>query len=249
MSQITITLLILALSMVFFVWNFLPAAIVAIGASLALYFAGILTMRELFSGFGDPVVVLIGSLLAIGAGLEKTGVGTWAGQLLIRHAGSSYTRLIIAIMIFAAVFSGVIGMNGAVAAMIPITAIIAIRTGIAPSRLMIPLAFGCLTGSKLTLLGTPVNVIAATQADEAGLGHIGFFEWSVLGIPLLTGTIIITILFGRSLLPERRGKSIPADLSVHAQTLVEQYRLDDGLHHFRVRATSPYVGKPRADLD
>ena len=58
MSQITITLLILALSMVFFVWNFLPTAIVTIGASLALYFAGILTMRELFNGFCDPVVVL-----------------------------------------------------------------------------------------------------------------------------------------------------------------------------------------------
>jgi|SRR5579871_275229 len=248
MSQITITLLILALSMVFFVWNFLPAAIVAIGASLALYFAGILTMRELFSGFGDPVVVLIGSLLAIGAGLEKTGVGTWAGQLLIRHAGSSYTRLIIAIMIFAAVFSGVIGMNGAVAAMIPITAIIAIRTGIAPSKLMIPLAFACLTGSKLTLLGTPVNVIAATEVGEAGLGSIRFFEWSVVGLPLVAGTIAIVLLFGRALLPERRSQTIPADFSAHASTLVEQYKIEGGLHQFRVRSTSPFVGEPRSSI-
>jgi di/tricarboxylate transporter len=152
-------------------------------------------------------------------------------------------------MIVAAIFSGLIGMNGAVAAMLPVIVVVAVRTGVAPSRLMIPLAFACLTGSKLTLLGTPVNVIAATQADEAGVGHIGFLEWSVLGIPLLAGTIVIVLFFGRWLLPERRSLSIPADFSAHAQTLIEQYRLEDGLHHFRVRSTSPYVGKSRTDVD
>ena len=58
-------------------------------------------------------------------------------------------------MIVAAVFSALIGMNGAVAAMLSVIVVVAVRTGMAPSRLMIPLAFACLTGSKLTLLGTP----------------------------------------------------------------------------------------------
>ena len=249
MTQIVITLLIILAAMVLFVWNRVPAAVVAVGAALALFFAGVLTMQEALGGFGDPVVVLIAALLAIATGLEIAGVGAWAGQLLIRHTGANETWRIVAIMIVAAVFSGLIGMNGAVAAMLPIVVVVAVRTKVAPSLLMIPLAFACLTGSKLTLLGTPVNVIAATQADETGVGHIGFFEWAVLGIPLLAGTIVITILFGRWLLPERRGQSIPADFSAHAHTLVEQYRLEDGLHHFRVRQTSPYVGKSRTELD
>lgn len=248
-TQIAITLSVIAAAMVLFVWNRIPAAVVAVCASLALYFTGVLTMKETLGGFGDPVVVLIAALLAIAAGLEIAGVGAWAGQLLIRHTGTNNTRRIVAIMIVAAVFSALIGMNGAVAAMLPVAVVVAVRTGVAPSRLMIPLAFACLTGSKLTLLGTPVNVIAATQAEEAGVGHIGFFEWAILGVPLLAGTIVITVLLGRALLPERRGQSIPADLSAHAQTLVEQYRLDDGLHYFRVRQTSPYIGKPRSDID
>src|SRR5215813_8804565 len=249
MIQIVITLSVICAAMVMFAWNRVPAAVVAVGASLALYFTGVLTMQETLGGFGDPVVILIAALLAIATGLEIAGVGAWAGQLLIRHTGDNETWRIVAIMIVAAVFSGLIGMNGAVAAMLPIVVVVAVRTKVAPSLLMIPLAFACLTGSKLTLLGTPVNVIAATQADETGVGHIGFFEWSVLGIPLLAGTIVITVLLGRWLLPERRGASIPADFSAHAHTLVEQYRLDDGLHHFRVRQTSPYVGKSRTDLD
>jgi di/tricarboxylate transporter len=249
LTHIILTLAIIAAAMVFFVWNPVPAAVVAVCTALALYFTGILTMHETLAGFGDPVVILIAALLGIGAGLEVAGVGAWAGQLLIRYTGSNETWRIVAIMVVAAVFSGLIGMNGAVAAMLPVVVVVAVRTGVSPSRLMIPLAFACLTGSKLTLLGTPVNVIAATQADEAGVGHIGFFEWSVLGIPLLAGTIAITVLFGRRLLPERRSRSLPVDFSAHAQTLVEQYKLDDGLHQFRVRPSSPYIGKSRADVD
>jgi di/tricarboxylate transporter len=247
-SQIVITLAIIIVAMGFFIWNRIPAAVVALGASLAFYFTGVLTMPQVVAGFGDPVVVLIAGLLTIAVGLEMAGVGAWAGQLLIRRTGGSDTRRIVLIMVLGAVFSGLIGMNGAVAAMLPVTAVIAIRTKVPPSKLMIPLAFGCLTGSKLTLLGTPVNVIAASQAEEAGLGHIGFFEWSVLGLPLLAGTIVITVLLGRFLLPERRGNSIPADLSAHAYTLIEQYRLDDGLYHLRVRASSPLVGAARSSV-
>jgi di/tricarboxylate transporter len=249
MIPIIITLSIILAAMVLFAWNRLPAAVVAVCTSLALYFTGVLTMHETLAGFGDPVVILIAGLLAIGSGLEIAGVGAWAGQLLIRHTGSNETRRMVAIMIAAAVFSGLIGMNGAVAAMLPVIVVVAVRTGIAPSKIMIPLAFACLTGSKLTLLGTPVNVIAATQADETGVGHIGFFEWAVLGVPLLVGTIVITVLFGRLLLPDRRSQAIPADFSAHANTLVEQYRLEDGLHYFRVRPTSPYIGKSRAEVD
>jgi len=249
MAQIVTTLAIILAAMVLFAWNRFPAALVAAGASLALYFTGILTMPETVGGFGDPVVVLIAALLAIALGLEATGVSAWAGQLLIRQTGTNDTWRTVAIMLVAALFSGLVGMNGAVAAMLPVIVAVAVRTAIVPSRLMIPLAFACLTGSKLTLLGTPVNVIAATQAEEAGVGHFGFFEWAVVGVPLVAGTIGITVLFGRYLLPERHSLSIPADFSGHAHTLIEQYQLEDGLHYFRVRQTSPCIGKSRADID
>jgi di/tricarboxylate transporter len=79
--QIIMTLSIIATATVFFAWNRVPAAAVAVCTSLALYFTGILTMQETLAGFGDPVVILIAALLAIAAGLEIAGVGAWAGQL------------------------------------------------------------------------------------------------------------------------------------------------------------------------
>jgi di/tricarboxylate transporter len=99
------------------------------------------------------------------------------------------------------------------------------------------------------LLGTPVNVIVSNAAEGVGLGPIRFFEWSVVGAPLLAETAAIILVFGRFLLPERRSQSISADVSAHASTLVEQYRIVDGLHRLRVRSTSPYVGQPQTAVD
>ncbi|WP_036967550.1 SLC13 family permease [Promicromonospora kroppenstedtii] len=241
-ADIAITLGVILAAMALFVWNRIPAAVVAVLASLALFVTGVISAPEMLGGFGDPVVIFIAALLGIAVALENAGVGAWASQLLMRRAGSSDTTRLIAIMVVAAVFSGLIGMNGAVAAMLPVVVIVAVRTRTAPSLLMIPLAFACLTGAKLTLLGTPVNVIAATQAEEAGAGEIGFFEWSLVGLPQLVGTIAIVVLLGRRLLPERQSQAIPADFSAHAQTLVEEFRLREGLHRLRVRDSSPLLG-------
>lgn len=244
--DIAVTLGVILLAMVLFVWNRVPATVVAVAASITLLLTGVIDAQEMLGGFGDPVVILIAALLGIAVALEHAGVGAWAGQLLLRRTGSNAAFRLVALMVVAAVFSGLIGMNGASAAMLPIVVVVAVRTGLAPSKLMVPLAFACLTGSKLTLLGTPVNVIAASQAEESGAGSIGFFQWSVLGLPLLAGTIVIIVLLGDRLLPERRSLSIPADFSAHAETLVEHYRLDQGLHRLRVRRSSGLVGRPAA---
>ncbi|PXW28414.1 TrkA-C domain-containing protein [Paraburkholderia caballeronis] len=249
MNPMVTTLLILVATMALFIWNRWPAAVVAVMSLLALYLTGVLTMHEALGGFGDPLIVFIAALLGIGIGLETTGVGTWAGQWLIHHAGKSRLRLIASLLILSAVTTALIGMNGAVVAMLPIAVIVCVQTRIMPSQLMMPVSIACLTGAKLTLLGSPVNVIAASAADAAGGAPIRFFEWSIVGLPLLAGSLVIILLFGPRLLPKRNSGSLPADFSRHAHTLVEQYRIADGVHRLRVRASSPLIGKLPGDID
>jgi Na+/H+ antiporter NhaD/arsenite permease-like protein len=67
-------------------------------------------------------------------------------------------------------------MNGAVVTMVPIAVVIAAHTDIAPSQLMMQVSIACLTGAKLTLLGSPVNVIVSNAGELAGAGAIRFFE-------------------------------------------------------------------------
>jgi di/tricarboxylate transporter len=248
-SQSTICFIILAAVVALFVWNRIPIGIVAIGAALALWATGILTLNQALAGFGDPVVLFIASLFVVSEALDATGVTTWAGQQLIARVGNSQTRLLVLTMLLAAALSAVISPNGAVAALVPMAVVLAIRLGRSPSLLLLPLAFGAHAGSLLVLTGTPINVIVSDAAADAGLGGFGFFEFALVGIPLLVGTLAIVVLFGARLLPHRTSKSIPANFSDYARTMVKHYRLPDGLVHLRVEQGSPLIGRPRDELN
>jgi di/tricarboxylate transporter len=90
-----------------------------------------------------------------------------------------------------------------------------------------PLAFGAHAGSLVALTGSPVNVIVSEYADDAGVGRFGFFEFALVGIPLLAGTIAIVVVFGERLLPIRKPRAMKRDFGDFARTLVDQYALDD----------------------
>jgi di/tricarboxylate transporter len=249
LSGTATTFAILAGVVVLFVSNRVPVVLVAIGTALALYFTGVLNLDQSLRGFGDPAVIFIASLFVVSAGLDATGVTAWAGQGLIARAGQSRVRLLVLTMVLVALLTALISINGAVAALLPVVIVMAIRVGRSPSQLLMPLVFAAHSGSLLALTGTPVNVLVAEAAADAGLAPFGFFSFAIVGVPLLLGTIAIVVLFGQRLLPERSGRTIPSDLSKHARTLVEQYRLDDGMFQLRVRSRSPYVGSPPAVVD
>jgi len=249
LTDIWIVFAIVAAIVVLFIWDRLPVIVVCVGAALALWASGILTVQEALAGFGDPAVVFIAALFVVSAGLELSGVTAWAGQLLIRHAGTSRTRLIVMMMAFVGVLSALISVNGAVAALLPVVVVIAIRLGRTPSQLLMPLVFGAHAGSQLMLTGSPVNVLVAEASKEAGGGGFGYFEFGLVGVPLSIGSVAIAVLFGQKLLPKRMTRSLPPDLSRHACTLFEQYYLSSDVHQLRVRAGSRVIGQPRATID
>jgi di/tricarboxylate transporter len=247
LSPIAYTGAIIAIAVVLFVSNRVHVVIVSMMVALALWATGVVTIGQALGGFGDPAVIFIASLFIVSTGLEVTGVTAWAGQLLIREAGESRTRLLMLTMSLVALLTALISVNGAVAALLPVVVVIAIRLKLNSSQLLMPMVFSAHAGSKLALTGSPVNVLVSDAASDAGFGEFGFFEFAFVGAPLLGGTMAIIILVGKQLLPERNGETMPADFSRHARTLVEQYGLVSGVYMMRVRANSPFVGvKPQA---
>ncbi len=249
LSPSTTCFIILALAVALFVWNRLPIGIVAIAVALSLYLTGLLNLNQALAGFGDPVVIFIATLFIVSEGLDATGVTTWAGQQLIARVGDSQTRLVVLSMLLAAGLSALVGPNGAVAALMPMLVILAVRLGRSPSLLLMPLAFAAHAGSLLLLIGTPISVLITETATNAGEPGFGFFEFALVGVPLVLGTVVITVLFGQHLLPRRTPKSIPPDLSNYARTMRKYYELPQGLVRLRVEQGSPLVGTPRAGLD
>lgn len=250
MSDITITFLVLAAVVVVFIWDRIPVAIVALGAALSLWATGILTLGQALAGFGDPTVMFIAALFVVAEALDVGGVTAWAGQQLLAGAGEGRTRVMIYMLLLVALVTALITVNASVAALLPVVVVMAIRLRWPPSQLLMPLAFGAHAGSLLALTGTPVNVIIADAAVDAGLEPIGFLEFGLVGVPLVIGTIAIIVLFGERLLPNRIAKSLSQDFSSHASTLAAQYGLKHapGTLLTRTSGVAEVVIPPRSGL-
>ena len=70
----------------------------------------------------------------------------WVGQQLVARVGESRTRLIVLMMLLVAVLTALISVNGAVAALLPVAVVMAVRLRRSPSQLLLPLAFGAHAG-------------------------------------------------------------------------------------------------------
>jgi len=249
MSDAAIVYLVLAAVVALFIWNKLPVEVVAVGAALTLAATGVLDLDQALAGFGDTTVLFIAALFVVSEGIDSTGVTTWAGQQLIDRAGASRTRLIMLMMLLVALLTAVISVNGAVAALLPMVVVIALRVGRTPSSLLMPLAFGAHAGSLLALTGTPVHILVSDAAIEAGEAGFSYFEFGLVGVPVVIGAIAIVVLFGARLLPERVAESIPPNLSDHARTLIDQYSLGEWVARLEVGDGSPLVGEKSASID
>ena len=249
MDHATISLLVLAAVIVLFIWNRLPVGVVAILASLSLYATGVLPVDQALSGFGDLVVVFIASLFVVSEGIDSAGVTTWAGQWLLSIIGDRPKIALIAVMAMAATMTALITLNGAAAALIPVVVVIAMRLGMAPGRMLLPMAFAGSAGSLLILTGSPVNVLIADAAAHAGTSGFSFFSFTIVGVPLVVATIALAAFLAPRLLPVRVSASQPPDLSGYGATIAEHYELVDGFFRLRIREHSPLVGTPHDALD
>lgn len=248
MSEAALSLVIVGIAVALFIWNRLPVEVVAIGIALLLYFTGLVDARTLFSGFGDAVIVFIASLFVVSEGLGASGVTAWVSEALTRLAGRAYPRVLATVMTLGAAISAVITVNGAAAALVPVTVAVSRRARIPPSKVLIPLAFGCSAGALLTLGGSPVNVLIFEASRDSGESGFGYFEYALVGVPLVLVTIAVAVLVGRRLLPDRTSTTLPTDFSDYLPRLVEHWGLDRRLFRLTVAAGSAAVGVPARDL-
>jgi di/tricarboxylate transporter len=245
LSDSALILVIIGATVALFVWGRFPVMLVALATTMSLYLAGLVSVDQAFAGFGDPLIIFIAGLFVVAAGLEKTGVTAWVGQALARAVGGSPVRLSVFTVVIVAFLAPLISTSGAVAALVPVVMLLALKLGESPSRFLMPLAFAAGAGSKLALTGTAKNVLVSDASYDAGYGGFAFFEFALVGIPLLVGTVLIVALLGRRLLPIRTPASLPADFGRHAAMLVEQYGIDRSGRRFRVDAGSTLVGLDR----
>jgi di/tricarboxylate transporter len=232
-SENILVLVILGVAVVLFVSERLRVDLISMLVLISLSLTGLVTIDEAFSGFASPAVITVWAVYIVSGALFRTGVADILANFVLRLAGRNYLRLLFIIMITVGLMSSVMNNIGAVAILLPAVVSVSRKVNIAPSKLLIPMAFTSLLGGKMTLIGTPPNILASSIMESyGGMEPFGFFDFTPMGAIVLATGIIYFLLIGHRLLPDR----------TPGGQLSESYHIRDYLSEVRIGEKSSLVG-------
>lgn len=240
-------LIILTITIALFIWGKYSPDVVALLSMISLFAFGILDSKEALSGFSNPTVIMIAALFIIGEGLSQTGWTAQAGQKFVQWAGNSFPKLLMILTLGSGVLSGFVSNTGTVATLLPVTISSAWKMGTLPSKVLMPVAFGSNTGGLLTLTGTPPNIIVSNALEESGYEGFSFFEFGLIGLPLLIIALVYFRYVGYRLLPKNQTNNKPVDIDSTLHNWIESYKIEDDYYRLRIRSLSPLIGTTFSD--
>lgn len=204
--------------------------VVGLAAALVLGALGVLTADEVFAGFSRPSVVTIMAVFVLADGLRRTGVTERLASVVLRFGRRSEARLVATLMIASAGLSLFMNNIAAASVLLPIVPAAARRTGVRPSRLLMPLAFGTTLGGMATLL-TTTNIVMSGALRDRGLGAFGLLDFAAPGGLLALVGIGYMVLVGRRRLPAH---DAAGDDEAGARALLDLYGIPERLLRLRV---------------
>jgi di/tricarboxylate transporter len=207
-------------------------------ALCAAALTGVVPPAQVFEGFGNPVIIIIASVLVLSRAIAVSGVVEASVRRLLRRLRT--TALQVGALTAAVTFLSAVMKNvGTLGIFIPIAIQTAERSGRPPSRYLMPLAFGSLVGGTMTQIGTSPNLLISVVRQQAVGRPYHLFDYAAVGLPLS----VLTVLFlsvGWRLIPDgRKGTALP-----ERRFAIEGYTTEALLPE-----SSPYAGKTVADLE
>lgn len=228
---------------ILFVGGWLRVDLVGLLVLSALALTGLVSARDALAGFSSPAVVTVWAMFILSAGLTRTGMAHRLGEPLQRFAKGSEALLVAVLMIAASLLSALINTVTVAAILLPATMELARRSGRPPSRLLMPLALGCLLGGPFTGISTPPNILVTDALREAGLRPFGIFAFTPITAAIVAAGIAFVVLLGRRLLPVRSAARTPGDPATPGAF----YHLEEHIFTIRIPSGSPLAGRSLAE--
>ena len=242
--EIALVLSILGVSVVLLVTEWIPMEVTALLALGSVALTGLVSPVQALSGFSNPAVITVWAVFIISGGLTRTGVANIIGRFVLRIMGRSEAFMIAVIMVTAGVMSAVMNNVAVAALMLPVVMDISRHTGTAPSRLLMPLAYGSLLGGLTTQIGTPPNILVTDALRDAGFKPFSFFDFTPIGMAVMAAGTAYMALVGRHLLPSR---NVAREAAGTPQKDWRQvYQLQEKLFQIRIPPGSLLVNKTLA---
>ena len=203
------TLVVLLLMVAALAKNF-ATDMVMVGTLAAFMTAGLWSDKfpsgaKLVAGLGNDALVTVAVLYVVVTGLSRTGAMQMLTKPLLGRP-KSVSSAQLRVMVPCSILSPFLNNTPIVAMFLPVVSDLCKRTGIAPSKLYIPLSFSTILGGICTLIGTSTNmVIAGLVVAESGRHDLlRMFDLAWVGVPCTVIGITFLVLTGRWLLPDRK---------------------------------------------
>jgi len=242
--EIALVLGILIISLILFISELIPMDVVALLVLGSLAVTGLVDSNQAFAGFSNSAVITVWAMFILSEGLTRTGIADIIGRQVMRAGGSREVTLIFVIMITGAVLSAFMNNIGVAALMLPVVVDVARRTGIAASRLLMPLAYSTLLGGLMTLIGTPPNLLISESMVLGGYKPFALFDFTPLGGAVMVIGVMFVVIGGRFLLPRISAKH---GKHVSQRSLRALYKLQERTFMVHVPKDSVLVGKTLAE--
>jgi len=225
---------ILALTILMFIWGKYRHDIVAALSLGACVLTGLISSEQAFVGFGHPAVITVAAVLVISDVMRRCGVVD-----LIAHALMPYTKNllghILLLTVVVTIASSFMNNVGALALMLPVALATCAKHNRSPAILLMPLAFGSILGGMTTAIGTPPNIIIAMMRAEVSGEAFSMFDFSPVGVVIaLVGVLFVGLIGWRFIPKARMNRSAPEQL----------FAIDDYLTEVIIGEDSELVGQP-----
>lgn len=222
--------------------------IVALIMIAALPLTGTVTVGEAIAGFSDPNIVLIAFLFVLGEGLVRTGVARRLGDWINAKAGGSEAKLVLLLMASVCGLGAFMSSTAIVAIFIPVVLRICMNTGMAPSKLMMPMSFAALISGMVTLVATAPNLVVNAELERQFGTGFGFFTITPFGVVILVLGIVYMLL-ARRWLPDTRANGGAAPIRPTFRDWIDRYELAERELRVRVPPDSPLRGHLLGELE
>jgi len=233
---IILLLVILAIALVLFWFEWISPDVTALGVLLALIIFGLVPLDQAFAGFGSDTVMVILGLLIITAALMRTGVVEVVSRKLLQFTIKRPATLLPATMWAVTLLGAFISNTASAAFFLPVILGLSQQSKMSASRLLMPMAFASILSSSVTLISTSTNVVISGLITQAGQQPIGMFELAPVGVPVMVVGLLYMQFIGQRLIPER-----PAP-----ETLTDMFGLRAYLAELRIAPGSPLAGNTLA---
>lgn len=172
--------------------------------SVVLFFllSGILSTKEVLSGFSNESIAVIVLLILITAGLRKN----FDIEKLFEKAFSqykTYRSFLLGMMTKVALLSSIINNTPVVAVMTPYIFNWGKKKGISPSKLLIPLSFATIMGGMITIIGTSTTLVLNGFLLDFKASTLHLPDFIITGLAVSTTGILFFATIGHRLLPNR----------------------------------------------